>query len=142
MPEPPNTIAHVLTRLQRSPFRTRFTLSARDQRYLSTRAMTTITQHAQHFIQTRLAPAFPHHDGKQTPMRGHPVFTAQHATASCCRGCLAKWHNIPEGRPLSKSEQHFISALIGAWLERQPRQVTTTRKQLELFQTPNSTFNS
>ncbi len=29
--------------------------------------------------------AEPRNDGKQTPFRGHPVFTAQHATATCCR---------------------------------------------------------
>jgi hypothetical protein len=42
-------------------------------------------------------------------MRGHPVFIAQHATATCCRGCLAKWHDIPAGRALTTG-----AALCGA----------------------------
>jgi len=44
------------------------------------------------FITARLAPALLKNDGKQTPMRGHPVFIAQHATATCCRRCLWKWY--------------------------------------------------
>ncbi|HFE7615161.1 TPA: DUF4186 family protein [Salmonella enterica subsp. enterica serovar Newport] len=64
----------------------------------------------------RLAPAHPANDGKQTPMRGHPVFIAQHATATCCRGCLAKWHQIPQGEPLSKAQQQYIVSVIHYWL--------------------------
>lgn len=64
----------------------------------------------------RLAPALPANDGKQTPMRGHPVFIAQHATATCCRGCLAKWHNIPQGVSLSEEQQRYIVAVIYHWL--------------------------
>src|SRR3546814_7102519 len=56
-------------------------------------------------VEKRLAPAEPVNDGKQTPMRGHPVLIAQHATATCCRSCLAKWHGIPAGRLLDAAEQ-------------------------------------
>ncbi len=49
-------------------------------------------------------------------MRGHPVFVAQHATATCCRGCLAKWHDIPAGRPLSAEEIEFVVSVHLAWL--------------------------
>ena len=51
-------------------------------------------------------------------MRGHPVFIAQHATACCCRGCLAKWHGIPPGRELTAEEQRYIGAVLTAWIER------------------------
>ena len=64
----------------------------------------------------RLAPAEPMNDGKQTPMRGHPVFIAQHATATCCRGCLEKWHAIPHGRALSEQEQRYVVQVIHHWL--------------------------
>lgn len=53
--------------------------------------------HARDFVGKRLAPAVIENDGKQTPMRGHPVFIAQQATATCCRECLRKWHNIETG---------------------------------------------
>ena len=46
----------------------------------------------------REAPAFIHNDGKQTPTKGHPVFVAQHATATCCRECIRKWHKIQPGK--------------------------------------------
>ncbi len=52
-------------------------------------------------------------------MRGHPVFVAQHATATCCRGCLAKWHGIAEGAALSESEQEYLVDVIMEWIRRQ-----------------------
>src|SRR4051812_43114450 len=77
--------------LRRSPFRQRFRLGARDRAYLETKGLHKVLEHAAEFVAQRLAPAMPRNDGKQTPFRGHPAFVAQHATATCCRGCLAKW---------------------------------------------------
>src|SRR5690606_15359607 len=68
-----------------------------------------------------LAPAHPPHDGKQTPWRGRPVFVAQHATGVCCRGCLEKWHGIPRGRPLDRSEREYIATVLLRWLSRESR---------------------
>ena len=52
-------------------------------------------------------------DGKQTPMKGHPVFIAQHATALCCRGCMEKWHHIGKGRELTEGEiEYTVSVLM------------------------------
>lgn len=78
-------------------------------------------EHAADFIEKRLAPAFPRNDGKQTPMRHHPVFIAQHATATCCRNCLQKWHAIPKGRLLETSEKGNILEVIKTWLIRQEK---------------------
>ena len=98
--------------LRRSPFRQRFRLAARERAYLAERGMPTIRAHAADFVARRLAPAAPRNDGKQTPFRGHPVFVAQHATATCCRGCLAKWHLIAQGRDLTAEEQaHAVAAI-------------------------------
>lgn len=77
-------------------------------------------EHAAAFIAERLAPAVPRNDGRQTPMRGHPAFIAQHATATCCRGCLAKWHRIEPGRALTPQEQAHVLAAIRRWLAAQP----------------------
>ena len=106
----------VFDRLQRSAFRQRFALAAAEQRILRERGMQTVLAHAQDFVVRRLAPATPKNDGKQTPLRGHPVFIAQHATATCCRGCLSKWHGIPAGRELSASEQARVVEVIARWL--------------------------
>ena len=80
-----------------------------------------VLDHARDFIAKRLAPAEPPNDGRQTPTRGHPVFIAQHATATCCRSCLAKWHGISAGRPLTSAEQEHVVAAIQRWLEAQQR---------------------
>lgn len=77
-----------------------------------------VLEHAREFVERRLAPAHPVRDGKQTPLRGHPVFVAQHATATCCRGCLEKWHGIPRGRPLTASERGYVVDVIERWLRR------------------------
>ncbi len=69
----------------------------------------------------RLASSTPVNDGKQTPWRGHPVFVAQHATATCCRGCLAKLHQIDRGRELTPEEQEYIVATIARWLSEEAR---------------------
>jgi uncharacterized protein DUF4186 len=37
---------------------------------------------------------------------------AQHATASCCRSCLAKWHKVPGGRTLTDNEQAHILEVL------------------------------
>ena len=81
--------------------------------------MPTVLAHAHDFIAQRLAPAEPKNDGKQTPWKGHPVFVAQHATATCCRGCLAKWHRIDKGRPLTADEQAHTVEVIERWLREQ-----------------------
>lgn len=112
-------IADILTRLDGSAFRRRFRLAAKDRAYVTAKGRATIARHAADFIAKRLAPAVISNDGKQTPMRGHPVFLAQHATATCCRGCLAKWHRIAAGHALSASEQERVLAVIGAWIDRE-----------------------
>jgi predicted Fe-S protein YdhL (DUF1289 family) len=102
--------------LARSAFRRRQTLGAADLAYLRGRGMETVLRHAGEMIAARLAPAEPPNDGKQTPMRGHPVFVAQHATGTCCRGCLAKWHRIPKGRDLSDDERAYVVTVLERWL--------------------------
>ena len=95
-------------RLAKSDFRSRFHLSMKDREYIMEKGLPTIRNHAEDFIAKRLAPAVIPNDGKQTPMRGHPVFLAQHATGCCCRGCFFKWHHIPAGRALTTEEQESL----------------------------------
>ncbi len=102
--------------LEKSTFRQKFHLQNKDRDYVFSKGLNTILTHADDFINKRLAPAFPTNDGKQTPFKGHPVFIAQHATACCCRGCLEKWHKIPQGKPLSDNETAYICAVLEHWL--------------------------
>jgi hypothetical protein len=109
----------VFLALGRSTFRQRFRLGASERSYLATKGIPTVLDHARAFIAQRLAPATPRNDGKQTPFRGHPVFIAQHATATCCRGCLAKWHGIGQGHALTPDEQAQVIAAIERWIRAQ-----------------------
>lgn len=102
--------------LARSAFRRRFKLGPRERAYLEAKGLPVVLAQARDFIDKRLAPAEPLNDGRQTPMRGHPVFVAQHATATCCRSCLETWHGIPKGRALTGPERDHVLGAIERWL--------------------------
>ena len=106
-------------RLAQSAFRSKFKLSAKDKAYIQGKGMATIRSHAADFVAKRLAPAVIPNDGKQTPMRGHPVFLVQHATGCSCRGCFAKWHHIPAGRVPTAEEQQYAVSVLMEWITRQ-----------------------
>jgi hypothetical protein len=112
-------IDEIFAQLSASPFRRRFRLGPQDRLYLERKGVELVLDHARDFIDKRLSAAEPPNDGKQTPFRGHPVFVAQHATATCCRGCLSKWHGIPRGRPLEAHEKAHILAVLERWLRAQ-----------------------
>jgi len=126
-------IEELLRRLATSAFRRRFRLGPRERAYLADKGLVAVLAHGQDFIARRLAPADPANDGKQTPFRGHPIFVAQHATATCCRSCLARWHAIPRGRSLSPDEQAYVLAVIEAWLRHEaPDAAAHPRGELDL----------
>lgn len=105
-----------LKRLSCSKFRSRFHLDTKSIMYIQTKGMDTIKQHAYDFVEQRLADSWIENDGHQTPMNGHPVFVAMHATACCCRGCLMKWHHIVKGVELSEEQIQWIVDLLIAWI--------------------------
>lgn len=109
----------IFERLAKSTFRSRFKLGYKEKQYLEQKGIDTIESHAKDFISKRVAPAEIPNDGKQTPMRGHPVFVAQHATATCCRGCIEKWHHIKKGSELTESQQEYLVNIIMEWIKRQ-----------------------
>lgn len=109
----------IFKRLSQSKFRSRFKLSQKDIEYIREKGLEKIRSHACDFVRTRIAPSEIQNDGKQTPMRGHPVFIAQHATAICCRGCIEKWHKIPKGIELTDSEQAHLVEIIMEWIKSQ-----------------------
>ena len=113
------TIEEALEKLKKSTFRAGFHLTAKDRAYVTEKGMDTIRAHAEDFVRKRLAPAVIPNDGFQTPMRGHPVFLAQHACACCCRGCLHKWYRVKKGVALSEEQQRRIVNLLLAWIERE-----------------------
>lgn len=88
------TIPQALVKLSRSKFRGRFKLNAEIQAIVRESGEEKLRQFATERVSMALAPAEPEKDGKQTPLKGHPVFIAQHATATCCRTCLNHWWRV------------------------------------------------
>ena len=78
-------IKNILDRLSKSKFRSSFHLKDKDILYIEDKGIDKIRNHAYDFVTKRLADTSNVTDGKQTPMKGHPVFIAQHATGTCCR---------------------------------------------------------
>ena len=111
------TVKQALEKLKKSKFRASFKLSVSDKEYIAQKGLDIIRYHTEDFVKTRLAPAHPKNDGKQTPMRGHPTFKAQHACACCCRGCLNKWYRVPIGVELTNLQQEKIVNLLMEWIK-------------------------
>lgn len=103
--------------LDKSKFRSSFHLNDNLKKYVKEKGMDTIKSHACDFVNKKLKSAFPYNDGKQTAYKGHPVFVAQHATGTCCRGCLEKWHHILKGKELTDIEVNYIVSVIMRWIE-------------------------
>ncbi len=108
-----------LAELKKSKFRSSFKLRSKELNYYKEKGVDVIQSHAYDFVRKKLAPRYPDNDGAQTPMKNHPVFIAQHATATCCRGCLEKWHHISKGQELTKEQQNYVVALIMTWIKRE-----------------------
>ena len=109
----------IFQKLAKSEFRSKFKLKSKDIEYIKEKGLDTIRRHAHDFVSKRLAPEIIPNDGKQTPMKGHPVFIAQHATATCCRGCLFKWRKIEKETLLTKEQQEYVVNIIMQWIKMQ-----------------------
>ena len=114
-------IENKLEKLKKSKFRSSFHLKEKEKNYIKEKQIEEITKHAYEIINKRLKPEIIKNDGKQTPMKGHPVFIAQHATATCCRGCLEKWHHIKKQKELTEHEVDFVVTLIIEWIKNEIR---------------------
>ncbi|MCO8193373.1 DUF4186 domain-containing protein [Anaerofustis sp. NSJ-163] len=108
-----------LNALSKSKFRSSFHLKKKDIEYIDKKGINTIKSHAFDFIEKRIAPQYIKNDGKQTPTKNHPVFIAQHATATCCRNCLYKWHHIQKNKQLNQEEQEYIVKVIMEWIKKE-----------------------
>ena len=115
-------LKRLFERLDHSKFRSSFHLTKKYKEYCNEKGLDVIEQHARDFISKRIAPAVILNDGKQTPTKNHPVFIAQHATATCCRGCLSKWYHIDKNRCLTKQEIDEIVDTIMVWIYNEMQQ--------------------
>ena len=112
-------IQYKLNRLSHSRFRSQFHLQEKDKLYIQKKGLDVMRNHALDFVEKRLSPAIITNDGKQTPWKGHPVFVAQHATGTCCRKCLNRWHDIEMNVDLTMEEKLYIVDMIMTWIEKE-----------------------
>ncbi len=108
-----------LESLSHSKFRSSFHLGKKEKKYIEEKGLEEIEKHTIEFLKKRLAPKEITNDGHQTPKKGHPTFIAQHATATCCRTCLYKWHHIAKNKELTKEEITYIKNIILAWIKKE-----------------------
>ena len=112
-------IKNILDRLSKSKFRSSFHLKDKDILYIEDKGINKIRNHAYDFVTKRLADTSNVTDGKQTPMKGHPVFIAQHATGTCCRRCLEKWHHISKNKNMTDDDIKYVVDIIMSWIEKE-----------------------
>lgn len=112
-------IKNILDRLSKSKFRSSFHLKDKDILYIEDKGIDKIREHAYDFVTKRLADTSNVTDGKQTPMKGHPVFIAQHATGTCCRRCLEKWHHISKNKNMTEDDIKYVVDIIMSWIEKE-----------------------
>jgi hypothetical protein len=103
-------------RLESSSFRRKFRLQGKELAYLQTWGLPHVAKQAAEILRKRVGAAAPLNDGRQTPWRNHPVFVAQHATGTCCRGCIEKVHEIAKGHALTEDELAYLVSAIERWL--------------------------
>ncbi len=112
-------IKNIFDRLSKSKFRSSFYLKDKDILYIEDKGIDKIRNHAYDFVTKRLADTSNVTDGKQTPMKGHPVFIAQHATGTCCRRCLEKWHHISKNKNMTDDDIKYVVDIIMSWIEKE-----------------------
>ena len=112
-------IQNKLEKLKKSKFRNSFHLKQKEIEYIDKKGLQEIKKQAYEIIEKRIKPEIIKNDGKQTPMKNHPVFIAEHATATCCRGCIEKLHHIKKNKELTDHEIDFIVELIMEWTRRE-----------------------
>lgn len=112
-------IKNILDRLSKSKFRSSFHLKDKDILYIEDKGIDKIRNHAYDFVTKRLADTSNVTDGKQTPMKGHPVFIAQHATGTCCRRCLEKWYYISKNKNMTDDDIKYVVDIIMSWIEKE-----------------------
>jgi ribosomal protein L34E len=52
-----------------------------------------------------------------TSWEKNPIHYAQHATATCCRECIEKWHGVPSGDTLNEEQIIYFTKLVIRYLE-------------------------
>jgi hypothetical protein len=136
-------VSHTFAMLHFELIRHRFwhiSLSERAINYARRKGRLLLRQAAEHQIRQLVGSAKHPREGFQTARETSPhanaIHYAQHATASCCRRCIAEWHGIPEGRPLSEDEIGYLTQLAMLYLSARIRDLTDSPEAIAPLRRP------
>ncbi len=113
-------VDHTFTELRQELIRHHFWHLEFDERarnHALRKGRSTLFLAASRRIEMSVGAESPRNDGRQTPFDGNVLYYAQHATASCCRTCIAYWHDIPKGRALTTEEREYLAGLVVRYID-------------------------
>lgn len=126
----------IFRRLNCSKVCCKFKLKDDQWDYLAKRGFDSILLEGRTLIVKIFSEEAKHHSCKVAPVQNHPIFTALHATGTCCRSSLEKWHKIPKNKELREKDIFYILLVVKEWIIRQemPEHLIKSEKsQLSLF---------
>lgn len=80
-------------------------------------------------------------DGRRTKWEGNPIHYGQHATATCCRKCIEKWHNIPHDQELTEDQIKYFTRLVIMFLEERLPHLPEGKTKVPVKRKPNGSKN-
>jgi hypothetical protein len=87
-------------------------IDERAMNYAKRKGKLGLIETAEHFLRKYIAKPADAFSSISTSMDGNPIHYAQHATATCCRRCIEKWHGIPPDRYLQEDEILYFLRLV------------------------------
>ena len=105
-------------------------LTQREMNYAKRKGRVGIRVAAEKRIRSKVAAKAPPKDGAQTPWTGDILDYAQHATACCCRTCIAEWHGIPAGRELTPEEVTYLTDLLCLYVDERMPELTENGEEV------------
>lgn len=112
-------IDQTLFHLAKTKYRRQYVLSPKLKEYCRQTGMEKLRRKAFEIVREKVSSPYYKGEGRQTPLDGHPIYIAMHATGTCCRTCLEVWHSIVSGRRLTEKDIIYIVDTIMEWIKRQ-----------------------
>jgi hypothetical protein len=112
-------------------------LTLRELNYAKRKGRSGMRDAAEKRVRDSVASENPFMDGAQTPWTGNILYYAQHATACCCRNCIAEWHGIPSGRGLNEDEIRYLTDLLCLYVNQRMPELTETGERIPAIRRKN-----
>ncbi len=113
-----NPFNSILLQLSKSPLYSDIFLTQKERNYYIAHDWEELRRETEEIVRKNLFHTVSKEKDHHCRQWGHPVYTAQRATACCCRKCLYEWHNIPPNRKLTEREVLYVTDLLMEWMKR------------------------